>query len=224
VPKSFVKVVALGDTVSLWLDGPSGCLFASDNVREPTGEERIGFSFWAPSVIEWIEHALIGPLFSYGAERQPRVALTHLATATDVPETSPMAPGIQAEAVQAHSLSSSEADTPEQTAPYAHAHAQNVQQRLERAATRLRLERQAQRLVLIREEVVRLLGEAADVQHNVLEEVKVANLAERGWGDVGLQYFAEWADKMQWGKAALQALADTEAQLFNMEWNIPWVD
>ncbi len=79
VPAAFLMLAHLGCEVGLWLDVPTGQLFASDNYRDESNEEGIAFSVYAASLDEWVEQELAAAPFGGGVLRQPLHPLTHMA-------------------------------------------------------------------------------------------------------------------------------------------------
>lgn len=182
VPADFVVLCALGDTVSIWLDGLTGLLYASDNVLDHNGEQAHGFSFWAFSVEDWLERELaVEPRRDKGLH-QPLVPLAGISTATQTPDTT--LPNSQKQPQNPPSNSQLQ---------------RKVDVLSDRAHQwRERRRQEAQRLRLVRQEVVRLLGEVADIEYAVASETDKVP-ANTTWDD-----------------PVLKSLADAEAQLYAM--------
>ena len=190
VPRNFVELSVSGG-VSIWLDGLTGRLFASDNVLGQDGEETVGFSFWASSVDEWLERELATDPFRSDGSRQPLAPLASLMAETD---------GQASSATLLLAQSSQDNNQLEDKAIPKGLQTWLEQQQLEREAKQLRLERQSQRLRHARRKVVRLLNEVADIQRAVMAEEEQSQSSTLGWGD-----------------SVLQSLADVEAHLYEME-------
>ena len=195
VPAEFLTLANLGCAVGLWLDVPTGQLFASDNVREESGEEKIGLSFYADSLDEWVEGELARAPFGGGVLRQPLHPLAHMA---DTPTSSPSSR--QADAAEDWWGPSEDPTRDRGTRPPAEQAWRAVHAALKRQQEqRDRMERWGRQLRRMREETVEHLNEAAAIGGAVAAEVGEANVAKTVFD------------------GALRSLADAEAQLYEAE-------
>jgi hypothetical protein len=195
VPAEFLSLAHLGCSVGLWLDIPTGRLFASDTVCDESGEEKIGLSVYAASLDEWVEQELAQGPFGGGVLRQPLRPLTQEADTSTASPSSHQADAAASGWGPPEDPATDRSTRPpaEEVWPAVHAALKRQQEQRDRMA---QWGRQLRRR---REETVEHLNEAASVGRAVAAEFGESNAAQAVFD------------------GALRSLADAEAQLYEAE-------
>lgn len=188
IPEGTVPIADLGGGERVWLDGLTGKLWADSEFYDEHYEYGgIAYSFWAPSVEDWLERKLAAPPFLESTSLAP--PRRFLSDAIHDRGSSTRTPAAAHGTGHAFNGLTNTANQP-------------YPRPLPQSRRGERMEQHVMQLRRMRDVVVKTLYELAATWHAVATEISETKVQMLG-------------DEMM-----LQQLADAEAQIYHLEWQI----